>query len=1231
MKKALLIIFATFLLFASCKQSMESANNKEEYGSILINMEGGARLRDVGENGLPDIKTSKMKLKLEASGMRPIEKTFEATDEKKYEGKFKVGTTLDISIIIIGKNGEWSGKTTLVVGKGDNKVFVKLDKVAKVLGALKFSLAKDVTGATNFELGFEGSNPFFNTKMSGQYQDVIPSFCRDQKGQVYIAYQDITGVNVKNKIVRYTSEGTVDASFTPYDDFQGNVISMSIASDMKSGNVFVALYVQTSGGITTKIALVKDEEIYFLTPTIDSFVNAYSLASYDNVLAIAGVDSASQKPIVRFYQYRENAIEELSGLSIDLQNDLSCKVKKEGGADITINFPINDMFMDGKNLYCVSRIASNSRHLNISTGRVLQYEYNIETKTASPSKMLAGLPEYEVKDSVVNVKDESKEAYGPLKFVGFDKERLFIADDGVVQVCDAGEAKVKENKNRLVYISLKDGSFGVAKADLATWLTEKAEIGQPAECIVFFDKSFEGAGQHGKTLITLKSTSKDGDVKIDGNKILEVPDAEIDYIFDGEGDFYVVGAGIFNRYIHKVDGPSISYTKDTSFYAPSEMIEYSPRRIFYDRKTKDLYCLEYKGMRLFRRDGSTWQNIDVPSGVGGILSHDFRAIYGDILYSYDESNFKVYTIKIDDTELKLNDLQIDLASVLNTGVATHGSSTNLYDMIAFKDVLYITYSKASENSNELPLLYVLTYNLSDKALKSQEIKLEGVSLCNFLSTYYIGSQKEDGKVFFGLDCERQNYDGRLLENLNKYMSLKYNGSTVNVKIEDAPGTIWAKEGAIWEGNKQTLLWNCTTSKMIDSRFYGVGQDHVNTFNDANIDLNEIQESVDRIYTPTNKFCYDQKGNLYVLYIGTYGASLGEKYLVRIKLKGDGTYDFASVENNKASFSTTFPEIVDAQFNTDSFVIVADAYDSGTTHIYTAIYDADTKVTKIERYIVHEPGGYMKDMTKDLGWQLEVPEDAGTIQNFRIVRSLLAMAVNKDGLFVAIKELEVHNDYAEHERAYNIQVRKYSKKNSVLSYASPMSFVDVIGTPSERVKTEMYVYNGNGETTSATPNKCKAETIADMIAYNGKLYALSTLKTGRDYEAFITGQSDSVSVYADEIKISGTLWMLGATNADLNTTNIKKVKTQDDGSFAPCHVIGILQDGFCMASDGYYGKRSPANPPAFEATCENDDRVWTLVVPKKKDEEEALSSSKCKARFNFKLKKIEGPSSFFSWE
>jgi len=1228
MKKALLILFATFLLFTSCKQGLEGAKDKEEYGKILINMEGGHRLYSIGDNGLPDIRTSKMMLKIEAEGREPIEKTFEEDEAKSYEGKFKIGTKLDISITIIGKVSEWSGKSSITVTEGDNPVSIRVEKAAKVLGALKFSFTRDAMGATKFELGFEGDAPFFNTNISGQNEGGIPSFCRDQKGRIYISYDDAEGGVSKRKIVRYTSEGEKDTKFTEYENTREESIFMT--SDMKSGNVFAVFSIRTSADYGTKVALVKDDELTYLTPDISGLDLIHSVASYDNILAIVGMDGASKQLVMKFYQHKDDKIEEVQGLSYDLGNDLSCKVKEEGGDESTIYATISDVLMNSKNIYCLLNIRDISRKINISTGKILQYEYNIGTKSISSSKVLVGRSEYEVKDRVVNVKDENKEVYGPLKFVGFNEEKLFIADDGVVQVYDAGEARVKENKNRLVYVSLKDGSFGVEKADIASWLIERKAIDKPVESMVFFNKKMGGAGAAGKTQITLKSTSDDGEIKIDGNKVLEFLTDDLDYTFDGEGDFYVVAKNVCDRYIHKVEGTSISYTKDTSFYAPPSVSDDNSQRILYDRKTKDLYyyCIKGINKKLFRRYENGWNDLGPSQGVEAMIgSKDLITIYNDVLYSASliGGSFKVRSAKIKDDTVISEDNAIDLE------LARHNPPHN---MVAFDNVLYITYTKSSRNA--LPTLHILTIDLSNKEKKTHDVKIEDVPFCKFRSvpTYYIGSKKDGGKVFFALDGAKYLYDSvRIVDNINRYMSVKYDGGVVNVEIEDVPsGIVWGGEEVLWKGTVENILWKADPQdgEAMSCFFYGVPQNTFNSFDDTNADLFKVEKGTED-YKLSNRFCYDQNGNLYVIY-----KNVIDGWLARLKLQNDGTYNFEKIKDRiqNGSFTTDYAIKLNGFFypiEDGRFVTVdtnkVNSQGENVTYVYTPHdYSNTNKVLTIARHVVKESSEAVADPDMIGGnnssadrWKLDVPLKVSD----NVERSVVAFSANKDGFFIAIKETEWTKNKDETKRAsYNIQVRKYSNENKAQNYTAPLSVIDLVGTPTNRVSADMFDSNEK-----PTPDNAKDENIKDMITYDGKLYVLGILKTGNVVDLTI---DQPKSENPNEIKISGTLWDLGSTE-DFKADNKKVIKTSvpgsvESGKFAPCHVVGLLPNGFHIASDGYYGNITK-KPYQFK----NYDNVWTFTLPKKKDETEKLESSPCKARFNLHLKDSDPDSSEFGWD
>ena len=84
--KKIAILLTCVVLLLSCKQQFE--NNNAEYGTVVIDLSSHINLKAIGNNGLPELASSKMEIIITADGSSPIKKEYDEltkNQEKLYE------------------------------------------------------------------------------------------------------------------------------------------------------------------------------------------------------------------------------------------------------------------------------------------------------------------------------------------------------------------------------------------------------------------------------------------------------------------------------------------------------------------------------------------------------------------------------------------------------------------------------------------------------------------------------------------------------------------------------------------------------------------------------------------------------------------------------------------------------------------------------------------------------------------------------------------------------------------------------------------------------------------------------------------------------------------------------------------------------------------------------------------------------------------------------------------
>ena len=495
MKKLIVIFVLAFVAFVSCKQfDFGESQEDGEYGTVVFDLTDRLNARAAGEYGLPNINNSRMNITIAVDGQREETISFSNGARKQYKGVFLVGTKVRFGVALLTKSGKWKGSSEITVASGTNNLSVRLKKAVAELEPLKFRLVEGKDGQGNlikFELGFFGEEiPFFNETVSGDYKNKAPSFCRDSKGRTYIFYVDSDGLTTANKILRrYTNEGVLDTS---YVKSAGQIWNLFVVSDHKTGKLFVS-YVQ--GGSGREFYLVEEgrtTELKSITLDPPSSISDMKLmAVYDGVFAFVDKEPSEYK--IKLYRYEEE------GTSIgekSLGNDfLEVDIKTSVNAT-TLNGEFVDCFMNDKSIYLLYKYEKNQSSFGISTGGIAKCDYDVQDETVSIKDVerLIGDTKY-VADArnIVSLEDEKREFYGPQRFVGFDEDGLYVADDGVTYAYDTGAIQIKEHKNRLAYFDLRKESLSIKgeHSNLDTWMVEARAISK-INATLFFSHVKEG-------------------------------------------------------------------------------------------------------------------------------------------------------------------------------------------------------------------------------------------------------------------------------------------------------------------------------------------------------------------------------------------------------------------------------------------------------------------------------------------------------------------------------------------------------------------------------------------------------------------------------------------------------------------------------------------------------------------------------------------------------------------
>ena len=358
----------------------------------------------------------------------------------------------------------------------------------------------------------------------------------------------------------------------------------------------------------------------------------------------------------------------------------------------------------------------------------------------------------------------------------------------------------------------------------------------------------------------------------------------------------------------------------------------------------------------------------------------------------------------------------------------------------------------------------------------------------------------------GVNIEYLNENYRINGNKNRIAA--FNRKTNTITFNDTEATWYAEYAPYTFPNTKTLLWGKDAKKEFR---YWMSADGTNTFSETN----KLFES-GLSETPTDIFCYDQDGNLYILWKDS------SNYKVRrFALKEDGSYDMQRVDASLAA-----PHI---------FAIAVDISD-GQNSLYYAYKDG--------------PYGHIEKYS----WSNSF--DTGSVTGYNVSfdansAPVTALAANKDGVFVAVKTQTSSSD------PYMIKVKKYKKD----------------GRPDPDGET-LVVKDAEAESVHAAeaPYNAYDENVTALQVFDGVLYALSSQSNElRKYDS---------GYWMDAFKNSGVLYKIGSTKDTLSGRAVVLAKKEGDDAnkigYGFCRFIAVKYDEaerikLIIASDGAWGE------------------------------------------------------------
>ena len=312
----------------------------------------------------------------------------------------------------------------------------------------------------------------------------------------------------------------------------------------------------------------------------------------------------------------------------------------------------------------------------------------------------------------------------------------------------------------------------------------------------------------------------------------------------------------------------------------------------------------------------------------------------------------------------------------------------------------------------------------------------------------------------GINIEHLNENWRINGNKNRIAA--FNRKTQEITFSDSDATWYAEKPVYKFPETPVLLWEKDTN--VPPTYHGVRY-WVSTdgTNSAPAETAKIFQTTVSTNEITDIFCYDQEGNLYILW------KESTVYCVtRFELK-NGTYDFTQGQQLNLGIS-------------DEVVAIATDVSDGQKFLYCAAKKPSTTYE-----------------IKQWQWDSTFTGAPSTAYNITLPsgKTVTAIAANKDGVFVGVRTISVS------PAGYTLSVNKYAKQDGVDKGTITVGELQLTPT----------------EPSGPYPPYTKIEsTINDLRIVDGMLYAVTSKLEKR--MAYRTGDYGT-----DEFKSSGLLYKI----------------------------------------------------------------------------------------------------------
>ena len=549
------------LAFTACNGMLTGGDT----GTVRVVI-GGGTARSVDGKGLPALNEKNTVITITDE-----EGTALARETTSVTVTLPIGTKITVKAVVTTAAGEWHGSEKHTVTAGDNFIAVKLSKTLKVAANLLFSITgKDSSGSNIVSLSTQNGKKLLDGILVGSTK---PIAARDKVGRIYVRYEDTSSTH---HFKRFDVEGNEDTDFeTKLTDAlpSGVVIGDidNIAIDIDDNYIF--LFKQK-----TVYCFKEKDDHSFKSFGHDDFLLSSTEAravAVDHEVLFAVYDQtlfAGEFEFVNLPTPGNNKTLKFKSATPARQNLDKLRSNFAFGNDLP---DCTGLFADDDGVYCLLTQRKEEAEKKYALGQLVRYEYS---GSALTKKTEIGLnPAAPTADPIAF---NAQYFSNPIGFIGYDKDNIYIADDGVNIEYLNENWRINGNKNRIAAFNRGNGSLSFSDSG-ATWFTEHAVYKKPNTKILLWEKRNPAMALSPMNywISTDGTDIRPSDLLFEDSTSPTIEPADV-FCYDQDGNLYILWKDNSNynvrRFALKEDGTYDKVTAETPDQNLDLTVPFSP-------------------------------------------------------------------------------------------------------------------------------------------------------------------------------------------------------------------------------------------------------------------------------------------------------------------------------------------------------------------------------------------------------------------------------------------------------------------------------------------------------------------------------------------------------------------------------------------------------------------------------------------------------------------------------